>query len=225
MSLINEALKRAQDTSYPPVAPPPMAPSYQNESRADKSKSGLMVTVVVALVAVVGVAMVGLRVAKGLQKLKDGFASSDGATADNTSQGEEITRPLSPQPPTMAKVETPAPAPALSIPTTAQSSSTPSTTQSPASPSPSSKAAEDELVGRVMEKIKAEQAAEAPKPAAEPPQLALQGITLAADGSEAMINGISLREGEDIEGAKVVSIERRAVRLQFDGREIVLHLP
>jgi hypothetical protein len=77
-----------------------------------------------------------------------------------------------------------------------------------------------------MEKIKAEQAATAPKPPpAVPPKLVLQGITSAADGNEAMINGVSLREGEDIEGARIVTIERRAVRLDFGGREIVLRLP
>lgn len=41
---------------------------------------------------------------------------------------------------------------------------------------------------------------------------------------EAMINDISVKEGEDIDGAKVISIERKLVKLQFAGREIVLRI-
>jgi hypothetical protein len=123
-----------------------------------------------------------------------------------------VSTPVTPQ-----KAEAPAPEKPLTISTTAQT---------PSAPAVIPKTAEDELVGRLMEKIKAEQAATAPKPSpAEPPKLVLQGITFAADGNEAMINGVSLRQGEDIEGALVTTIERRAVRLDFHGREIVLRLP
>jgi hypothetical protein len=85
------------------------------------------------------------------------------------------------------------------------------------------KPGEDELVARVMEKIKAEQAAAPAAP--EPPKFALQGITSAKDGSEAMINGLSVREGEEVEGARVVAIDHRTVKLDWNGREIVLRLP
>ena len=218
MSLINEALKRTRDASYQPVtAPPPVAPGYQIQNAVDSRglKHGLIVTVVVALIAIVGVVMVGLRVANNIKKLKDGFASDVNVTTAPTSRPESATRAVSP-PATPAKAETPAPEQAPVIPVT---------TQTPPTPAANPKSAEDELVGRLMVKIKAEQAATTPKPLPEPPKLVLQGITLAADGSEAMINGISLRAGEDIEGARITTIERRAVRLDFGGREIVLRLP
>jgi len=220
MSLINEALKRTRDASYQPAValpPPPVAQDCQNRgvSNSRGLKSGLLVTVVIALIAIVGVVTVGLRVATGIQKLKDGFASSANVTAQNAGRPERpshaVPTPVTPIP---ADSPTPVQAPAIPAPTPTSSS-----------PAANAKTAEDELVGRVVEKIKAEQAATAPKPLAEPPKLVLQGITSAADGNEAMINGVSLREGEDIEGARIMTIERRAVRLDFSGREIVLRLP
>lgn len=216
MSLINEALKRTRDASYQSVAvPPPVAPSYQIPSDANSrsSKSGLLATLVVALVAIVAAAALGLRITTSIKNLKDGFSPEASITTAKTSQ--PLPHPAS-APATPVKVETPAPELTPSTPAPAQTQSTPAANE---------KSSEDELVGRLMEKIKAQQAATAPKPPPEPPKLALQGITFAADGNEVMINGISLRQGEDIEGARIIAIERRAVRLDFGGREIVLRLP
>ncbi|MGO9245813.1 MAG: hypothetical protein ACLPT4_08790 [Verrucomicrobiia bacterium] len=66
--------------------------------------------------------------------------------------------------------------------------------------------------------------AQTTRPPTEYPQFVLQGIIYARDGSEAMINGMSLRAGDAIEGARITSIERDAVRLNFNGSEVVLHL-
>lgn len=87
-------------------------------------------------------------------------------------------------------------------------------------PATESKVSEDKIVEKVMEKIKAEQPV-----APAPPKLVLQGITYAADDREAMINGINYHEGEDIEGAHIVTIEPRRVKLDFQGQEITLRLP
>ena len=40
-----------------------------------------------------------------------------------------------------------------------------------------------------------------------------------------MINGINVREGDDVDGARVVTIESRRVKLQFGEREITVRLP
>jgi len=61
-------------------------------------------------------------------------------------------------------------------------------------------------------------------PPVELPKLTLQGILMDSRSREAMINDISVKEGEDIDGAKVISIERKLVKLQFAGREIVLRI-
>ena len=74
-----------------------------------------------------------------------------------------------------------------------------------------------------MEKMKAEQAA-AVKPVS-PPKLVLQGITGQRNLREAMINNVNVREGEDVEGARVVSIDARSVKLRFGDQDLILRLP
>ncbi|HTS17147.1 MAG TPA: redoxin domain-containing protein [Verrucomicrobiae bacterium] len=59
-----------------------------------------------------------------------------------------------------------------------------------------------------------------PSPAT--PNLQLQGILSDGKSCEAMINGVSVKEGDDVDGARVVSISRKLVKLQFQGREILL---
>lgn len=209
MSLINEALKRTRDASFNGGATPAAVPSYRVQSGVESSgsKGTLLITVLVATIAIAGIVGMATRVTRHVASLKTGFDPSTEATASapETSQSESPTDPA-PTPVPSTKVEAP-----------------------PTEPTPSTaavdpKTGEDQLVARVVEKIKAEQAAAAPAPP-EPPKFVLQGITHAADGSEAMINGVSLREGEDIEGARVVAIDRRTVKLDCGGREIVLRLP
>jgi hypothetical protein len=54
------------------------------------------------------------------------------------------------------------------------------------------------------------------------PDLQLQGILSDGKSCEAMINGVSVKEGDDVQGAHVVSISKKLVKVQFQGREIVL---
>jgi hypothetical protein len=209
MSLINEALKRTRDATYQSASPSSAAPPrYQMQGDVEPrgSKGTLFVTVLIAVIAVAVIAMLAVRVSPSLKALKAGLAPDATMAVAET-----------PQPATTATVETPA---------AEQTPPSPAAMQTPAAPAVNPKIAEDELVARLMEKMKAEQAATPPKPAlVEPPKLALQGITYSGESSEAMINGVSLRAGEDIEGARIVTIERRAVRLDFNGREVVLRMP
>jgi hypothetical protein len=92
---------------------------------------------------------------------------------------------------------------------------------------------EERLLALAVEKLKAEQAAAPapvpapppPAPAPEPPKLTLQGITVDSQGREALINGVNLRVGEEIDGAVVQAIEARLVKLEFAGKEMILRLP
>ncbi|HVM62107.1 MAG TPA: redoxin domain-containing protein [Verrucomicrobiae bacterium] len=54
------------------------------------------------------------------------------------------------------------------------------------------------------------------------PTLQLQGILSDGKSCEAMINGVSVKEGDDVDGARVVSISKKLVTLQYQGRQIVL---
>ena len=58
----------------------------------------------------------------------------------------------------------------------------------------------------------------------EPTKLILQGILIDRHSREALINGISVKEGDSVAGARVISIDRKQVTLQFDGRDLVLRM-
>jgi hypothetical protein len=107
--------------------------------------------------------------------------------------------------------------------------------EAPATPAPApvlakrpavsdAKPSEDQIVAKVLDKIKAEQVTAKP-PAPEPPKFVLQGVTSEGGAREAMINGVNVREGDDVDGARVVTIESRRVKLQFGEREITVRLP
>jgi thiol-disulfide isomerase/thioredoxin len=62
-------------------------------------------------------------------------------------------------------------------------------------------------------------------PPLDPSKLTLQGIMTEGHNHEAVINGISVRVGDSIEGAKILAIDSKTVRLYFQGSEILLRLP
>jgi hypothetical protein len=64
-------------------------------------------------------------------------------------------------------------------------------------------------------------------PAAPPPErpkLVLQGINSFQGKREAMINDHTYRDGDEVEGATIVAIGSRDVRLRFAGVEYVLRM-
>lgn len=62
-------------------------------------------------------------------------------------------------------------------------------------------------------------------PTAKAGTLTLKGIAYRPSGkSYAMVNEAILREGEEIEGNRVVTIERRQITLSRDGRDFILRL-
>lgn len=54
------------------------------------------------------------------------------------------------------------------------------------------------------------------------PSLALGGILFGAEGSIALINGRIVREGGDVEGARLVKVSEDRVELEFQGQKIIL---
>jgi hypothetical protein len=210
MSLINEALKRTRDTAVNAGVPAPAAATYRIQSKVESSgaKGSFFATILIAGVVLVSVIVLGSRIAERVQHVQDGFAS-------NTDVPAVDTKPILP-------VSEPAPEPAP-MPDVLPKAKT--TSPSASAPIVDTKSTEDQIVTKVMERVKAEEAA-APKAAStDAPKLVLQGITYAKDGSDAMINDQTVHEGDEIEGARVVTIESRRVKLDFNGREITLRLP
>ncbi|HXI83346.1 MAG TPA: general secretion pathway protein GspB [Verrucomicrobiae bacterium] len=210
MSLINEALKRTRDAASTAAALSPVPASYRIESKVESSgaKGNFLVTILVSGVILVTVIVLGSRIAEHVQNVQDGFASNSDA-------------PVVERKPTLRAIK-PATEPAPMPEVSPRAEMTP---PSALATTTDTKTAEDQIVNKLMERIKAEQVVASKSGPADLPKLVLQGITYAKDGSEAMINNQTVREGDDIEGARVVTIENRRVKLDLNGREITLRLP
>lgn len=210
MSLINEALKRTRDTAVNAGVPGPVAANYRIESKVESSgaKGNFFATILIAGVVLVGLIVLGSRIAQRVQTVQEGFASNTDAPAVDAKPTSPVSKPATepaPMPDVLPKAEATSP----SVP----------------APIADTKSTEDQIVTKVMERVKAEQAAAPRTAVADLPKLVLQGITYAKDGSDAMINDQTVHEGDEIEGARVVAIENRRVKLDFNGREITLRLP
>ena len=215
MSLINEALRRTRDASFQSGEhPSPPGATYRfddnTESFAFGPRTVIALTALVIALAAAGAIFFTSRVVKTMADVKAAFNSGLQTTQDGTAAS---TRVASDRRQTQ--------------PTPTQSVATPPLqADSKASVNAEPKANEDQLVARVLEKIKAEQPVSPAAPiSSEPPKLVLQGITTEGNAREAMINGFTVHEGEEIDGARVTAIESRRVRLQFGAREIVLRMP
>jgi len=198
MSLINEALKRTRDSAYQAAqTSPPDSAGYRLEDGSKVRDSKQIVRVMGASAAAVlaGVIVLIVWLVPRIEGVKDGLMPAKSLST----------------PPGRAPATTTAPP----KPDVAPSSQAPAAT-----PAADAERAEDQIVARVMERIKAGQPA-----APSRPQLVLQGITYAQDDRDAMINGVTVHEGDVIEGARVVTIESRRVTLNFNGQEIILRLP
>jgi hypothetical protein len=186
MSLITDALKRAQNTTDqqpgqtpPPVIASPLKNQYADvpQERNERSRSGLLVVVlIVVLVAAGGMTM---RAWRTLRQRTPIPVASKAATAADTPAKPQVA---------------------------------------------SSNPAESTPITRPPENVKTEQVAAAAPPL-EPPKLTLQGVMIEGQDREAVINGVSVHVGDDLEGARVTAIDTRNVRLQFGDREILLRLP
>ena len=210
MSLINEALKRTRDAAPNAGAPAPVVASHRIQSKVESSgtKGNFLITILIAGAVLVGIIVLGSRIAQRVQNVQDGFSSNADAPAADAKQTPTVSKPAT----------EPAPMPEL-LPRTE--------TDLPPAPLPTAdtKSTEDQIVTKVMERVKAEQATIPKAASVDLPKLVLQGITSAKDGSDAMINDQTVHEGDDIEGARVVAIENRRVKLDFNGHEITLRLP
>jgi Type II secretion system protein B len=207
VSLINEALKRTRDTTANAGAPAPVVASYRIESKVESSgaKGNFLATILIAGVVLVGIIVLGSRIAKRVQNVQDGFATNADAPAVDAKPTPTASKPATepaPMPDVLPKAET----------------------TSPSTPE-DAKSTEDQIVTKVMERVKAEQGTIPKTVSTDLPKLVLQGITYAKDGSDAMINDQTVHEGDDIAGARVITIENRRVKLDFNGHEITLRLP
>jgi flagellar basal body-associated protein FliL len=204
MSLITDALKRAQNTTDqqpgqtpPPVTSPPL-PNNQYadvpQERNERSRTGLLVVLVLIVIVVAAGGMWAYGwLSRKAPREQTVIPVAAKAAHEPASETAETAKPATS---TAAKPPVPAPKP-VEVPRALENAKTQQTETQPPVPTPS----------------------------LEPPKLTLQGVMTEGQDREAVINGVSLHVGDNIEGARVTAIDARSVRLQFGDRDIQLRLP
>ena len=223
MSLISDALKLTQEThSQQAAAPPetkveappllPVAPPAPDPAPVAAASPALLMKIIVA--AGVGIVFLALILASLAYHIwhKSITAHTIAIQTPPKSQPAAIAKPAAPTAPpplhhTEPAIEQVAKFPIAAPPLTAE--------HQPARPT-------GERVAATLANPANSQAS--PNPVA-PPKLVLQGILLASQSREAMINGDLYKEGDNIDGARIVSIERGLVKIEFAGNEIILRIP
>ena len=221
MSLISDALKLTQEThSQQAAAPPetkveappllPVVPPAPDPLPAAAASPALLMKIIVA--AGVGIVVLALILASLAYHIwhKSITAHTIAIQTSPKSQPAAIAKTAAPPAPlhhTEPAIEQVAKFPTAAPPLTAE--------HPPARPT-------GERVAATLANPANSQAS--PNPVA-PPKLVLQGILLASQSREAMINGDLYKEGDNIDGARIVSIERGLVKIEFAGNEIILRIP
>jgi hypothetical protein len=209
MSLIGDALKRTQQNTGPR---PPRTPMTHRPPGMAGSAAPTGTTRNALVVVLVGIIVVGGGALFGLWRLYSMFAA-------NAKNVEQVTTMETPHPPPPKEAPKPKPAEPLAPPPI------------PDEVKVAVRAAQVEPPKPKPEPVVAP--APAPKPPSSPPpsppvpprefpKLILQGVTISGGLREALISGQVVAVGDEVEGAKVIAIERQKVTLKFDGREFTL---
>jgi len=196
MSLINEALKRTRDASFQAgTARPTTGENYRVSAGDDSITLGSRSGTWVSLLVVVMAAVTVLVLS--LRVTKPGRSLREAMNPSSETSATDLKPIGAAAPVVVQKPE------AVTIPVV-----TPKAEQT-----------------TVAKELPASPPAPVVAPPPEPTKFVLQGVTSGAGSREALVNGSVVREGDDVDGARVVSIESRRVKLQLGDREILLRMP
>jgi hypothetical protein len=214
MSLINDALKRAsQSTTAPAPAPPTTVKPEATLRPIEHKKATPWPLVIVSVLLVISIGIGGWLF----------FRNPTGMNASGSS--EDRTHAQARQP---AAAPDPVPLAAVqSAPASPQHTSEQPRTTSTTRPATSGTEAPSALAAASSPSPTlqtAVSAVSAPPVAAPMPMYKLQGIFYRPDHPMAMINGRNVVQGDKVSDAKVVSIGRESVTLSVDGQTKVLTL-
>jgi len=198
MSLINDALKRAQEAQK--KSPPPLAGAPLHSVPAERRSAMPLIAGAVILL------LLGVGAGAFLQLNKREPATKVAvAPAQPAVQNPEPQKNVQPAPPVVV--------PAANIPVATQPKISPAST--PIAPSVAAEPTPKPPVSAVE--------VSSPQPAW--PKLKLQGIIYVPRKPSVVINGKALFVGERVDGAQVVAISPENVTLVFAGRTNVLTVP
>jgi hypothetical protein len=231
MSLINDALKRANQTrkQQPPAVP--SGPVMQPQTAPSRSSSlALIVFIAILVVFLAGLGM--LLLMRGVQTIQPSMASNPPPktpVVSNSVVKPTVTSTAVAQPAPVAAAR-PQPASQPAVVTPRPSKPTVNTSVVVTIPVPGAAAAKSPAAADTPGPTVSSTAEKAPDAAEEiaaqpPPNLKLQGIYFRRTNPSAMINGRNVFVGDEVNGARLVQIDRTSVMIEINGRKQVLHLP
>ncbi len=193
MSLINDALKRASNKKNPPGdGGPVLQPVTESDGKGKKA-----ILLVLLLLLVGGAGYAGWT-----------WWSGRSATANNA-----------PAATNNSAAKTPA-LPATNNPVARAAATLEAATNRGESKTSEVSPADTKTTAATSTPATAENAATNIAPAVAPPKdLRLQGIFFRMKDPTAIINGKTVRNGDEIDGAKVVRIDRASVRVEVNGQQ------
>ncbi|MFP4106191.1 MAG: hypothetical protein ACLFVU_08885 [Phycisphaerae bacterium] len=232
MSLINEALKRAQaernraegigDGHIP--APPMLEPA--DDDRKDKSSP--LVSAIIA-VAIVAATVIGWKIIESVRN-SGGPSRADAA---QVSPDQQTAKPMFKPAEDRVDPAYTGKSAARAVPEPFETAVTPE----PVAPEPTESEAnnlpDSETVGSAVVSTNSspsEAVAEPAEPAepkidpVDPKSFTLNGVVTGPDGKEAIINGQFIKLGETIDRAKVTGINKYSVTLQADGTSFTIKM-
>jgi hypothetical protein len=222
MSLINEALKRAQAEKSGTPLPDPVFLDSQAGAGMGRSRAASRVAGLLLAVALLGGGLLTWRLLGVAKQPTVPAGASAGVAAPGESPsparltasavpatGQSASAPPVPAAPPDAGEKCPLPEESVAAAEeTAAAPPSPLGSEKPAGPPPPAAP-------------QAAPAPQAPKPAApafDPSRYKLGGVVLGEEGETAILNGRLVQVGDTVDGAKVVKIAAKAVHLEIAGQ-------
>jgi hypothetical protein len=208
MSLINDALRRANQAKKKPPADSDQHVLQPVESRRSKTNSAPLILFALAGIALIVGGWFFWRASQGTRSPKK--AAAEVPATNFTSVPETISKPVVSE---TRKIEQTSVAPAMISPPITNASATNVAETGTNAATTNAVAANPEATTNAV-----------PPPPAQP-VFKLQGIFVHTASSVAMINGKTVQTGDRISGARVAKISKDSVTLDWNGKTILLQMP
>jgi hypothetical protein len=206
MSLINDALKRANQAHKDQGSQNAAGPAMQPTQTPQKSKMPVVITLVVSLVAIIGLSA-WLFLGGNKQRPVTAQVPQTRAVANLTNGVTKKPAPITPTP--AVQVVTQAVTVQLATHAVAQATNSIPTTRTPA---PKAFSPPPVVASQPVQSVPS-------APTVGPfPTLTLKGIIYNLTSPQVLINGSYLTLGEEIEGARIIKIERTRVTVKWNGQ-------
>ena len=206
MSLINDALKRANQAHKDQGSQNAAGPAMQPTQTPQKSKMPVVITLVISLVAIIGLSA-WLFLSGNKPRAVTAQVPQTRAVANLTNGVTKKPAPITPTP--AVQVVTQTVTVQVASHAVAQATNSIPTTRTPA---PRAFSPPPVVASQPVQPVPS-------APTVGPfPKLTLKGIIYNLTSPQVLINGSYLTLGEEIEGARIIKIERTRVTVKWNGQ-------